>query len=511
MNKTQVFILAAQKIKGWQEEQSHPLLTKKAPNGERILDMSLKLLCHNKIKPRNINIIAGYGYQSIKKEYSKHKALLNPDWETQNVGGSIIFSLKFWNGGNVLFVYGDTLFNNSVFERVLEDKNKDKIAESFSKKTEGNIETIKDILGNSNLNQFTGLTYLTKNTTKKLKAFLETNVKKNEKHRFSKLLREFLKHHKKLKINTIDATGMWTEIDSKENFAKFLFGSKAETLQRITPFVKRSKILPQVHFDFKEWQDAPEKIMSKIKKLKTKKLIVRSSSLDEDSWEHSNAGAFLSVKDIDTNNIKLLQKSINKVFSSYTSGNKKNQVLVQPFINNPYMSGVVFSRTLEEGLPYYTLSYDETTTKTDTITSGSTNDIVTLHVYRQSTLKKATAIQKKIILAVQELEKLFNFTSLDLEFIVDSKLEIKFVQARPITSHNKLIDDMDFGINFSRLQEFLKNKLSKKEGLCGDYTILSDMTDWNPAEMIGVKPKNLSLSLYESLITDSSWRESRGL
>ena len=31
------------------------------------------------------------------------------------------------------------------------------------------------------------------------------------------------------------------------------------------------------------------------------------------------------------------------------------------------------------------------------------------------------------------------------------------------------------------------------------------MSDWNPAEMIGTKPKSLSLSLYKSLITDSIW------
>ena len=35
------------------------------------------------------------------------------------------------------------------------------------------------------------------------------------------------------------------------------------------------------------------------------------------------------------------------------------------------------------------------------------------------------------------------------------------------------------------------------------------MTDWNPAEIIGLKPKNLALSLYKSLITENIWSESR--
>ena len=37
------------------------------------------------------------------------------------------------------------------------------------------------------------------------------------------------------------------------------------------------------------------------------------------------------------------------------------------------------------------------------------------------------------------------------------------------------------------------------------------MSDWNPAEMIGTKPKPLSLSLYEELITDKIWSEQRKL
>ena len=35
------------------------------------------------------------------------------------------------------------------------------------------------------------------------------------------------------------------------------------------------------------------------------------------------------------------------------------------------------------------------------------------------------------------------------------------------------------------------------------------MTDWNPAEMIGVRPKSLALSLYQEIITDSVWAYQR--
>ena len=35
------------------------------------------------------------------------------------------------------------------------------------------------------------------------------------------------------------------------------------------------------------------------------------------------------------------------------------------------------------------------------------------------------------------------------------------------------------------------------------------MPDWNPAEIIGIKPKPLALSLYKGLITDSIWSQQR--
>ena len=35
------------------------------------------------------------------------------------------------------------------------------------------------------------------------------------------------------------------------------------------------------------------------------------------------------------------------------------------------------------------------------------------------------------------------------------------------------------------------------------------MTDWNPAEILGVKPNPLSISIYKELITDNIWARSR--
>tara|TARA_B100000787_G_scaffold167487_1_gene154355 strand:- start:1086 stop:2690 length:1605 start_codon:yes stop_codon:yes gene_type:complete len=50
---------------------------------------------------------------------------------------------------------------------------------------------------------------------------------------------------------------------------------------------------------------------------------------------------------------------------------------------------------------------------------------------------------------------------------------------------------------------------TEKSHLIGEDRYFSTMTDWNPAEIIGLKPKPLAISLYQSLITNEVWAESR--
>ena len=45
--------------------------------------------------------------------------------------------------------------------------------------------------------------------------------------------------------------------------------------------------------------------------------------------------------------------------------------------------------------------------------------------------------------------------------------------------------------------------------LIGNKSVFSNMSDWNPAEMIGDKPYPLSVSIYKELITDDVWRKQR--
>ena len=56
---------------------------------------------------------------------------------------------------------------------------------------------------------------------------------------------------------------------------------------------------------------------------------------------------------------------------------------------------------------------------------------------------------------------------------------------------------------------FVKARLQPMAGVYGSTTVLGQMPDWNPAEMIGRAPRALAYSLYKTLITDHAWRIAR--
>lgn len=83
--------------------------------------------------------------------------------------------------------------------------------------------------------------------------------------------------------------------------AELNFKTKAQNLKNLQTKLKKAKILPLVLTSLEELILNEEKILSDIQALKANKLIIRSSSLSEDSMKNSNAGAFLSLANIDAN------------------------------------------------------------------------------------------------------------------------------------------------------------------------------------------------------------------
>lgn len=294
-----------------------------------------------------------------------------------------------------------------------------------------------------------------------------------------------------------------------------MFISKGETLLNLKKKLINFEIPNLFIFKVGNWKTNKNEIVSLIKKkFKNKTIIVRSSSVNEDNLITSSAGKFETVLNVDVRDKNKIIKSINKVIKSYDFKKKKlfeEQVLIQEMIGNIKMSGVIFTGDNLGNNFYYIINYDDITGLTNTITTGSSHySNKNLYIYKTKEKYIRSARFKKIIKAVQELEKHFKKISLDIEFGLTKKNKLYLFQVRPvITKNNFLINNQKFYkkilLNFKKIKKII----NKEKNIHGKETILSQMTDWNPAEMIGQSPSNLSYSIYNKLITSSSWLQAR--
>ena len=90
--------------------------------------------------------------------------------------------------------------------------------------------------------------------------------------------------------------------------------TKAETLKNLSNQLKKSYIEKLFTFNIREWQKSPNKIIKKSQEIfGNQKVVVRSSSLSEDTMDLSGAGIYHSELNVDNNNKEHLKRSIKKV------------------------------------------------------------------------------------------------------------------------------------------------------------------------------------------------------
>lgn len=289
--------------------------------------------------------------------------------------------------------------------------------------------------------------------------------------------------------------------------------TKADTLKSIEGLLQNAIVLPQVSFCVNEWgNNAPIIIDNVGRTFGHSKVIVRSSAVDEDTASTSNAGKNLSLPNIGTD-ADCLKNAVNQVIASYEDDNPDNQVLIQPMLENVVLCGVAFTMDPNTLGEYYVISYD-TSGATDAITSGESKEKL-LYIYKHSPKQVEKNIDERMAIlcgTLSELERIFEMPNLDVEFAFDKEGHLYILQVRPLV----LVDKREDSNSTARIEVVLEdiyskigNNQKKKPFLCGDSTIYSVMTDWNPAEMIGVRPKPLAISLYRELITDNIWAYQR--
>ena len=286
-----------------------------------------------------------------------------------------------------------------------------------------------------------------------------------------------------------------------------VFKSKAKNLQYLQNKLKSAKVLPLITISLQEVKNNKNVVLEKINSLNSKKIIIRSSSSSEDTSHASNAGAFLSIANVNIENENELFESITKVGNSMPLN--EDCILVQPMLEDIMICGVAFSVDKENNAPYFSISYDSSGSN-DAITSGSKAKITNFYHYRFLPTLNLDSNMIKVINLIEELENIFQSKSLDIEFAITNDLNLYCLQVRPLVMQNK--PDFFHSIPnnaLSRLQKRINSISQKHPNILGDKTIFGVMPDWNPAEIIGIKPKRLALSLYKEIVTDNVWAYQR--
>lgn len=286
------------------------------------------------------------------------------------------------------------------------------------------------------------------------------------------------------------------------------FGTKAETLYYLQNCLKSAVVLPQIKITIFEWEYKRKSILDEIKAKGwyTKSLIIRSSSKNEDGITESQAGRFTSVLNVvgEAN----ISKAVEKVISSYGTKDAENQILIQPMVQNVKVSGVAFSIDPNSCGNYIVINYDDYSGSTYSITSGNSKKSKTFYYFKNSKVTIPKQLNK-IVCLIFELEKLFNTNKIDIEFAIDRNDIVYLFQVRSLVIHSPVADISRQYKVLNKIHEKISDSMNSKPYLYGKKTVYGVMPDWNPAEIIGIRPRQLSLSLYKELVTDNIWAYQR--
>lgn len=286
--------------------------------------------------------------------------------------------------------------------------------------------------------------------------------------------------------------------------------SKASTLLFLKERVNSASIAPIFVLEVSQWDDDRNTILQAIDEaFEDIPLIVRSSSAREDSMDESFAGAFLTIKGV----LKVdIEDAINQVICSYGVPNKKDEVLIQPMLCDVVRSGVAFTHNPNTGAPYRTISWTEGS-DTSNVTAGQHSNAI-VHAESSPVILDEWAIS--VIRLLNDLVLLFDQIPLDIEFAFTNNFassekteKLWLLQVRPLIVAPTLETSCDQNTKLNLLSNKMKEGMKRQPFLLGETTLYGVMPDWNPAEIIGLCPRPLALSLYRELVTDSIWAYQR--
>lgn len=292
-----------------------------------------------------------------------------------------------------------------------------------------------------------------------------------------------------------------------------LFGTKAQTLANLEGQLQYASVLPQLIASTAVLQQ-PQSLQLLRSELEKRQwldidLVVRSSAQNEDSFEHSLAGHYDSV--LHVRGWLAFCDAMQTVAQSYGPLASDEELLIQPQLLDVAISGVIFSRDPSTLGHYWVINYDPLSGRTDSVTSGEKAELETCYIAKSCPLSYyPEGPLGTLLLAAKELELLFNCDHLDIEFAFDKEGRCFILQVRPLVKDWSVAPAATESADALAQVAHKFGQLNRRHPfLGGERTVFGVMPDWNPAEIIGVRPRPLAMSLYKELVTDSIWAYQR--
>ena len=284
------------------------------------------------------------------------------------------------------------------------------------------------------------------------------------------------------------------------------FSTKAGTLVSLQGSLKTARIAPLCFFTVADWRTDRKVCVNRVRgAVGDGPWIVRSSCTREDGEGASNAGAFLSVANVIEEG---LERAIDDVIEAYGEASPHDEVLVQPMLTDVIRSGVAFSHDPNTCAPYRVINWSEGQ-DTAAVTGG-----IGGRVWQQAARSVAPPKPEFTLLValLEELLDKFGGVPVDCEFAVTREGQgevLWLLQARPlILTGAAELDDVQT-VRLESIQQKVFRGMQPHPFLMGRRTVYGVMPDWNPAEIVGIRPKPLALSLYRELVTDAIWAYQR--
>lgn len=286
----------------------------------------------------------------------------------------------------------------------------------------------------------------------------------------------------------------------------FVWTTKARNLEwfrgRVSAYIPPSMIVKR-----DRWEIQRGEILAELNACEWPVMIVRSSVSNEDTTGSSSAGVYASA--LDVTGTDQLAVAIDEVFASYGERcGRDEELFIQPMLQDSVLSGVASGRDHLGGGPYRVINWTRGRDTSAVTSGGAVNVAAWFGLRGGDDIAPAPPELAGVVGLLDEVIALLNTDLVEIEFAQSRSHGPTLLQVRPLTGVHVINDDEARGAALAA-RAAIDTLGRRRDARLGSGSLLGVMPDWNPAEMIGLRPRPLSASLYRRLITTQVWSQAR--